>query len=294
VSFRQAGGSHTVYARREVLVCGGAINSPQLLMLSGIGPATHLREHAIDVRVDLPGVGSNLQDHPAVPLIWHTHGTTDLADFNNVRGLLRWMARGTGPLTSNVGEGGSFFASREGLPAPDIQLHVAPSGFYDNGFHEPTSRMFTAGVTLVSVASRGSLRLRSSDPAIHPAIDPAYFDDQVDLDAIIAGMRETWQTCRQGPLARFLGEPWELPADPSDDDLLEHVRRRAQTLFHPVATCAMGTGEDAVVDPSLLVRGVSGLRVVDASVIPVVPRGNTNAATVMIAEKAAEEIRKSR
>jgi choline dehydrogenase len=154
--------------------------------------------------------------------------------------------------------------------------------------------MFTAGVTLVSVASRGSLRLRSSDPAIHPAIDPAYFDDQVDLDAMLAGMRETWQTCQQGPLSRFLDRSWEVPDDPSDDDLLEHVRRRAQTLFHPVATCAMGTGEDAVVDPSLVVRGVAGLRGVDASVMPGVPRGNTNAATIMIAEKSAEEIRKNR
>ena len=289
--FRQGGAEHTVAARREVLVCGGAINSPQLLMLSGIGPAAHLGEHGIDVRVDLPGVGANLQDHPVVPLLWHTRDTTDLADFNNVRGLLRWKARGTGALSSNVGEGGAFFGSRDGLAAPDIQVHVAPSGFYDNGFHEPTSRMFTAGVTLVSVASRGSLRLRSADPAIHPAIDPAYFDDQIDLDAVVAGMRETWQMCRQGPLARFLDRPWELPADPTEDDLVEHARRWGQTLFHPVATCAMGTGEDAVVDPSLRVRGVAGLRVVDASVMPVVPRGNTNAPTIMVAEKAAEEIR---
>jgi len=191
-----------------------------------------------------------------------------------------------------VGEGGAFFASRDGLPAPDVQIHVAPSGFYDNGLHEPTSRMFTAGVTLVSVASRGRLQLRSADPAIHPAIDPAYFDDQVDLDAIVAGMRQTWETCGQGALARYADRPWELPTDPSDDDFVEHLRRWGQTLFHPVSTCAMGTGEDAVVDPSLAVRGVDGLRVVDASVMPVVPRGNTNAPTIMIAEKAAEEIRK--
>jgi choline dehydrogenase len=144
VTFRQDGSLHTVTARREVLLCGGAINSPQLLMLSGIGPATHLREHGIEVRADLAGVGANLQDHPVVPMIWHTRDTTDLADFNNVRGLLRWMAGGRGPLTSNVGEGGAFFSSREDLTAPDLQVHVAPSGFYDNGFHEPTSRMFTA------------------------------------------------------------------------------------------------------------------------------------------------------
>jgi choline dehydrogenase len=293
VTFRQGGADHTVSARRVVLVSGGAINSPQLLMLSGIGPATHLREHAIDVRVDLPGVGANLQDHPVVPMLWHTTGTTDLVDFSNVRGLLRWKARGSGALSSNVGEGGAFFASRDGLAAPDLQVHVAPTGFYDNGFHEPTSRMFTAGVTLVSVASRGTLRLRSSNPAIHPAIDPAYFDDQVDLDAMLAGMRATWETVQQGPVAKFLDRPWELPDAPTDDDLVEHVRRRAQTLFHPVSTCAMGTGEDAVVDPSLRVRGVSGLRVVDASVMPVVPRGNTNAPTIMVAEKAAAEIRES-
>jgi choline dehydrogenase len=137
------------------------------------------------------------------------------------------------------------------------------------------------------------LQLRSADPAIHPAIDPAYFDDQVDLDAMLAGMRANWETCRQGPLAQFLDRPWELPDDPTDDDLLEHVRRRAQTLFHPVATCAMGSGEDAVVDRSLHGRGIGGLRDVAAAVMPAVPRGNTNAPTIMIAEKAAEEIRKS-
>jgi choline dehydrogenase len=293
VAYRQGGREHVVEAAREVLLCGGAVNSPHLLLLSGVGPATHLREHGIDVVADLAGVGQNLQDHPALPVIWYTRDTTDLADFNNVRSLLRWKATGGGPLASNVGEAGGFLRTRDDLAAPDVQYHVAPSGFYDNGFHEPTSRMFTAGVTLVSVASRGSLRLRSSNPAIHPAIDPAYFDDQVDLDAMVAGMRETWETVHQGPLSRFLDRPWELPQDPSDDDLVEHVRRRAQTLFHPVSTCAMGTGEDAVVDPSLRVRGVTGLRVVDASVMPVVPRGNTNAPTIMVAEKAAAEIRET-
>ena len=294
VTFRQAGLAHTVHARREVILAGGAINSPQLLMLSGIGPGNHLAEVGIDTVVDLSGVGSNLQDHPVTPLLWYTRGTTDLAQLNNVRNFVRWKARGTGPLASNVGEAGAFFASRDGLAAPDIQIHSAPSGFYDNGLHEPTSRMFTAAPTLVSVQSRGSVRLRSADPAWHPAIDAAYLEDQTDLDALLAGARRTWEICTQGPLAAFLDRPWNLPTDPTDEDLLEHVRTWTQTLYHPVATCAMGSGEDAVVDADLKVRGVEGLRVVDASVMPAVPRGNTNAPTVMIAEKAADQIRKSR
>jgi choline dehydrogenase len=291
VRFRQGGAEHVVSARREVLLAGGAVNSPHLLLLSGIGPAAHLAEHGVSARVDLAGVGANLQDHPVVPMIWHTRDTTDLADFNNVRNLLRWKVRGSGPLSSNVGEAGAFFRSRDDLPAPDIQIHAAGAGFYDNGLHEPRSRMFTAGVTLVSILSRGSLRLRSADPAHHPAIDAAYYDDQTDLDAMRAGMRATWDLCRQGPLAAYLDRPWELPADPSEEDLLAHARTWTQTLFHPVGTCAMGTGEDAVVDPALRVRGVEGLRVGDASVMPVVPRGNTNAPTIMVAEKAADEIR---
>jgi choline dehydrogenase len=294
VSFRQSGAEHMVHAGREVVVCGGAVNSPQLLMLSGIGPASHLREVGVDPRVDLPGVGANLQDHPVVPLMWHTGGTTDLAEMSTLRNLLRWKARGTGPLASNVGEGGGYLHSRDGLPAPDIQVHVVPTAFYDNGMHEPTHRMFTAAPALVSVRSRGSVRLRSADPTWHPAIDAAYLEDQTDLDALLAGARRTIEITTQGAVAGFVVRPWNLPEDPSDDDLLEYVRAYAQTLYHPTSTCAMGTGEDAVVDPELRVRGVQGLRVVDASVMPEVPRGNTNAPTIMVAERAADLIRSSR
>jgi choline dehydrogenase len=294
VTFRQGGTEHTVTARCEVILSGGAVNSPQLLMLSGIGPAGHLAEAGITAKVDLSGVGSNLQDHPVVPLLWYTRGISDLAQLNNVRNFVRWKARGTGPLASNIGEAGAFFSSRDGLVAPDIQIHAAGSGFYDNGLHEPTSRMFTAAPTLVSVHSRGSVRLRSADPSWHPAIDAAYLEDQTDLDALLAGARRTWEMCTQGAVAAYLDRPWNLPADPTDEDLVEHIRTWAQTLYHPVATCAMGSGEDAVVDADLRVRGVDGLRVVDASVMPAVPRGNTNAPTVMIAEKAADEIRRAR
>ncbi|GEP38015.1 choline dehydrogenase [Nocardioides psychrotolerans] len=294
VTFRQSGAEHTVHASREVLLCGGAVNSPQLLMLSGIGPATHLAEVGIETKVELSGVGANLQDHPVTPLLWYTRGTTDLGQLNNLTNFIRWKARGTGPLASNVGEAGAFFASREGLSAPDIQIHAAPAGFYDNGLREPTSRMFTAAPTLVSVQSRGSIRLRSADPSWHPAIDAAYLEDQTDLDALLAGARRTFEIVTQGALSNYIDRPWNLPHHPTDEDLLEHIRTWTQTLYHPVATCAMGNGEDAVVDARLKVRGVEGLRVVDASVMPAVPRGNTNAPTVMVAEKAADEIRKNR
>jgi choline dehydrogenase len=295
VAYRHQGQEQVAHADAEVVLSGGAINSPQLLMLSGIGPATALREVGVDVVVDLPGVGQNLHDHPAVPLLWSTRGTSDLAEASTLANLARWRASGKGPLASNVGEGGGFFASRDGLTAPDLQVHVAPSGFYDNGLHEPAARMVTLAPTLVSVASRGSLRLRSSDPDWHPLIDPAYLQDQTDLDALVAGVRTLTEIARSGPLARLIDRPWRPRGlYPDEDEIIEHIRQFTQTLYHPVGTCAMGEGEQSVVDPELAVRGVTGLRVVDASVMPQVPRGNTNAPTIMVGEKAADLIRGAR
>ncbi|GAB2867381.1 GMC family oxidoreductase [Nocardioides pacificus] len=284
--------TRTAYANAEVVLSGGAVNSPQLLMLSGIGPGAHLRDVGVDVLHDLAGVGQNLHDHPATPLVFHTRDTTDLAEHNNLVNFLRAKATGTGPLVSNVGEGGGFWRSRSDLPAPDLQVHIAPSGFWDHGMHEPTTRKVTVAATLVHVQSRGQLRLRSTDPRWHPDIDPAYFDDQADLDAMVSGVRRLLETTGTGPLARLIEGPF-MPAqrDPSDTEIIEHLRRETQTLYHPVGTCAMGTGDDAVVDPELRVRGVEGLRVADASVMPMVPRGNTNAPTIMIGEKAADLLR---
>ncbi|TSD99744.1 choline dehydrogenase [Skermania sp. ID1734] len=293
VSYRIGGQERTAHADAEVILSGGAINSPQLLMLSGIGPAAHLREVGIDVEVDLPGVGENLHDHPVVPLLWHTKDTSDITDFVNPRRLIQWQLTGKGPLASNIGEGGGFFASRDGLAGPDIQIHVAPTGFYDNGLREPQAQMFTAGVTLVKVASRGRLRLRSADPTWRPELDPEYFAEPVDMDSVVAGTRRVLDIVSQGPLARFLDKPF-LPDrldGISDSDIRDHARAWTQTLYHPVATCAMGSGELSVVDPQLRVHGVEKLRVVDASVMPEVPRGNTNAPTIMIAEKAADLIK---
>jgi len=292
VSYVDVEGEHTVHADAEVVLCGGAINSPQLLMLSGIGPAEHLREHGIDVAVGLPGVGTNLHDHPAAPIIWSTKGTTDLVDAATPAGMVRWQLTKRGPLASNIGEGGGFMPTVGGLSAPDMQFHVAPTLFYDNGLREPTVPGFTSAATLVSVASRGRLRLRSAHPLWRPEIDPEYYSDRTDLDAMMSGLRTLIEVGRSGPLARYLDAPF-LPDrhDLDDEALAEHVRNRTQTLYHPVGTCAMGNGDLSVVDPSLKVHGVEALRVVDASVMPVVPRGNTNAPTVMVAEKAADAIR---
>jgi choline dehydrogenase len=246
----------------------------------------------VQVVHDLPGVGQNLHDHPAVPLVWHTKDTTDLAEHNSLLNYARARTMGRGPLVSNVGEAGGFFRTREELAAPDVQVHVAPSGFWDNGLHEPTTRKVTVAPTLVNVLSRGQVRLRSTDPRWHPEIDPAYYDDPADLDAMVAGARRLVETVQTGPLARYVDRPF-MPgaATPTESDLVEHVRQRTQTLYHPVGTCAMGTGKQSVVDPDLRVRGLEGLRVADASVMPMAPRGNTNAPTIMVGEKAADLLR---
>ncbi|HEY0449275.1 GMC family oxidoreductase [Actinophytocola sp.] len=289
VRYSRHGTESDVHVDGEVLLSGGAVNSPQLLMLSGIGPAEHLRTHGIEVVANVAEVGENLHDHPAAAILWRTRGTSDLVNLAGTGALLRWKLTGRGPFASNVGESGAFYATRPGLPAPDIQVHIAPTLFYDNGMREPTVPGFTAGATLVDVASRGRLRLRSADPRWRPAIDPAYYSEPIDMDTMVSALRTMIEIGAHAPLSRFLAGPF-MPArldGVTDEELRAHVRAVTQTLYHPVGTCAIGT----VVDPSLRVEGVEGLRVVDASVMPVVPRGNTNAPTIMIAEKAADLIR---
>jgi choline dehydrogenase len=295
VEYRHQGQTHTTPAQAEIVLSAGAIGSPQLLMLSGIGPGAHLREMGIDVAVDSPGVGQNLQDHPVSGILSYTRGTSDLVEALTPANLLRWKATGTGPLTSNVAETGAFYHSSESVALPDIQLHVAPTGFYDNGLHEPVRRALTTAVTLVNVQSKGHVKLRSADPTWHPEIDPAYFDDRQDLEAMVGGFRRAYEILEQDPIARFIESPW-LPAaaHPTDEQIIDSIAQIAQTLYHPVGTCAMGTIEGSVVAPDLRVHGVEGLRVADASVMPRVPRGNTNAPTIMIGEKCADLIKESR
>ena len=264
------------------------MHSPQLLLLSGIGPAAQLREHGIAVAVDLPGVGEGLQDHPYVPVSWFTRGTTDLHQAETPGNLLRWFAGHRGPLTSNVSESGGFVRTTGGLPAPDVQFMVVPAIAANHGLTPPPGVGLTIAPTVVHVRSRGRLTLRSADPRWRPAVDAGYYTEPADLDAMVAGVRVAQDIASRGPLARFVDRPCLPGPDArSDADVREAVRAGTETLYHPVGTCAIGP----VVDPELRVRGVAGLRVVDAAVMPTVPRGNTNAPVIAVAERAADLIR---
>jgi len=273
-------------------VAAGAVGSPHVLMRSGIGPAHHLREVGVDVVLDLPGVGQNLSDHPVVPLIWRTKNVRVLHDSENPVRLAQWQVAGRGPMSSNVAETGGFLKTRSDLPAPDIQWHTVPAEFDEEGLRDPSGPGITVAPTLVAVNSRGQIRLRDSNPEHSPLIDPDYFSAPEDLDAMVEGLRITLDICGHGPLAKHLAGSISPRAElRTEDDIREHARRRVQTLYHPVGTAKMGVDEMSVVDLDLKVRGIEGLRVVDASVMPVVPRGNTNAPTIAIAERAADLIR---
>jgi choline dehydrogenase len=285
------GREHVAEAGREVVLAAGSFASPHLLMLSGIGPAGHLREHGLGVVVDAPEVGANLQDHPYVACVWEVTGES-LRDAEHPRYLLEWLLRRSGPLTSSVAEAFAFVRSRPGLPAADLQLHFAPAYFVDNGFAEFDGHAFTLGPVLVSPRSRGSLRLRSADPAAKPRILTNSLAEAEDLAALVAGVRITREIAAAEPLASIsLREMLPGAGVSSDEDLAEEIRRHAELLYHPVGTCRMGTDDAAVVDAELRVRGVEALRVVDASIMPLIPGGNTNAPTIMVAERAADLIR---
>ena len=279
-------------ADREVLVAAGSIGSPQLLMLSGVGPADHLREVGVEAKHDLPGVGQNLQDHPYVVCIWESTLGGSLYGADKPKPLLEWILRRSGPLTSTVAEAFAFVRSRPGLPAADLQYHFAPAYFNDNGFDEFDGHAFTLGPVLVTPKSRGWIKLRSADPADKPRILTGSLSEPEDVQALVAGMKIAREIAAAEPLAEAKGREI-FPGDGVDteDDLGADLRRRVELLYHPVGTCKMGSGDDAVVDAELRVRGIGNLRVADASVMPVIPGGNTNAATIMIGERAADLIR---
>jgi choline dehydrogenase-like flavoprotein len=298
VHYLRGGGEETARAEREVLLAGGAVNSPQLLMLSGIGPAGHLREMGIDVVADSPGVGANLCDHPIVTAMWHTPKVRSLWEQSGPASLLRWQLAHRGPLVTNVAEAGGFSRSDPGLPAPDLQWHALPVPYENQGLIDPAKRALSLLVTLVAVRSRGRITLRSTDPRHKPAIDAGYLADSADIEPLVAGLKMARQFAAARPMAKVCTGEFAPGTDVSTDaELREFIRQDLATLYHPVGSCAMGGDSrlaasrlTSVLDPELKVRGVDGLRVVDASVMPAVPRGNTNAPVIAIAERAADLI----
>jgi choline dehydrogenase len=298
VHYQLRGVAETVHAESEVILAAGAIGSPQLLMLSGVGPADHLRSHDIAVLVDSPGVGANLSDHPVVTAMWHTPKVRGLWEQAGPKNLARWQFMHSGPMTTNLAESGGFTRSDEGLPAPDIQWHALPAPYQNGGLTDPAIRALSLLVTLVAVGSRGQIRLRSADPRHKPLIDPAYLSVGTDIEPLVTGIQMAREFAAARPMSKICKS--ELaPGDEvrTDAELRSFIRQNLTTIYHPVGTCAMGGDSKvaasrlaSVVDPELRVRGVRGLRVVDASVMPTVPRGNTNAPTIAIAERAADLI----
>jgi choline dehydrogenase len=266
-------------AEREVILSAGTYGSAQLLLLSGIGPATDLSTHQIAVRQDLP-VGIGLQDHPAVFVSYFTDTETLFTAFSpeNVA-MLR--EEGRGPLSSNCASVGGFLRTRPDLVAPDIQLHAGPSMYYEEGLGAPFDHAYSLGPCVAKPTSRGKVSLRSARPDAKLRILHNYLATREDRECMLTGMRVTLQIAEQEALRRYRRAPHLAPPSDSEADIWEFVKRRCHSLYHPTSTCAIGR----VVDNELRVLGVDGLRVVDASVMPSIVRGNTNAPTIMIAEK---------
>ena len=296
VSYRHGGVVKSVRARREILLAGGAFNSPQLLMLSGIGPAANLVGHGIEVRHDLPGVGRNLQDHVDFTTLWKSLDTDMLGigltgTLNIFKALLEWRRTGTGFAATPGAEGGAFIRSHPDLSKPDLQLHFVPGLVDDHVRKLHLGYGYSCHVCVLRPFSRGDVQLESADPLASPRIDPNFFSDERDMASLVAGTRITQRILAAPAFAKYRHKQLYLNGNESDAELVSHIRARADTIYHPVGTCRMGRDELAVVDPALRVRGIDGLRVIDASVMPTLIGGNTNAATIMIAEKAAHMIR---
>ncbi len=295
VEYLQNGTGVVAHAKREVILSGGAVGSPHILMLSGVGPADHLRRHGIDVKLDLPGVGSNLHDHLLVPLIYRSrtslHRGTAAHFFG---GMMREYLLGNTWFGRTVFEACAFIKSDPSARLPDLQLHSLPWGYpapNSDGPGRPNvdpGHCFSVLPTLLYPKSRGNVRLSSADPTDAPLIDPAYLSDDEDLRFFPRAMRIVREICAHPLMSEHLGEELEPGADrASDESLAPEVRLRAGTVYHPVGTCKMGIDEMSVVDPRLRVRGIEGLRVADASIMPQVTGGNTNAPSMMIGERAA-------
>jgi choline dehydrogenase len=296
VEYLQNGALRKARTTREVILSAGTVGSPHLLQLSGIGPRYPLESLGIAVACDLPGVGENLQDHLSVVVPYACTKPVSLAAAQTLPNLLRYLIAKSGPLTSNVAEAGAFVKSTPEVVETDLQFHFGPVYYIEHGFVSPggpgsskpgmSKHGFSLGPTLLHPKSRGRITLRSANPMEPPSIDPAYLSDDDDLAPLAEGVRIAQRIARSKAFDPFRGDPYF-----KETDAEEYVRAHAETIYHPVGTCKMGQDAMSVVNACLQVHGIAGLRVVDASVMPTIVSGNTNAATIMIAEKAARMIR---
>ncbi len=297
ISFTEHGEKRTARATREVILCGGAINSPQLLMLSGVGPAEHLQATGVETVYDLPGVGQNLQDHFQCRMVYRCRYPITVNDmmmsrFRMARAGLQYILARSGPLTVSAGTVGVFARTRPELASPDVQFHFI--GFSADrpaeGLHKFSG--FTQSVCQLRPESRGEILLKAPDPSVHPAIHPNYLSTELDRRTMVDGLRLGQRIAAQAPLRALIESDYLPPTSvQTDDDVLDYIRNYGNTIFHPSGTCKMGQDPMAVVDDELRVHGLSGLRVADASIMPTVVSGNTNAACIMIGEKCADLVR---
>lgn len=287
----------TLRAKREVLLAGGAFGTPQLLLLSGIGPGEEITKHGIALRHELPGVGRNLQDHPDYVAGWksthkQTVGLSLGGGLDVLRGIGPYRNQGRGVLTTNFAEAGGFLKTEAGLTRPDIQLHFVTGIVEDHARKMHFTRGYSCHVCVLRPKSRGSVTLANANPLAAPLIDPNFLGEEDDVKVLLKGLRMTLDIMHRSPLDPYRGPSLYAEKDKSDAELVALLRQRTDTVYHPVGTCRMGMDEMAVVDPQLRVRGIAGLRVVDASVYPTLIGGNTNAPTMMIGERAADFIRR--
>jgi choline dehydrogenase len=296
VEYRKAGVKRTARARKEILVSSGAYNSPQLLQLSGVGPADLLRKHGIGVVLDAPGVGNDLQDHMQVRIVMSCTKKITLNDIINhpLRRMLagvHYAALRKGPLTIAAGTSGAFFKTSPRLASPDIQIHFLPFSTDKMGEKLHSFSGFSASVCQLRPESRGSLRIKSADPAVAPEIRINYLATETDRTANVEGLKILRKILQAPALKPYVVEEVEPGVKVAiDEELLSFCRQRGSTVYHPTSTCRMGNDPLAVVDQRLKVRGIEGLRVIDASVMPDLVSGNTNAPVIMIAEKASDMI----
>jgi choline dehydrogenase len=295
VSYLQDGTEHSVHASCEVLLAGGAINSPQLLMLSGIGPAEHLKSLDIPVLMDLPGVGQNLRDHIAVFVAYYSSEPVSLANAGTISAGLIYKYFAKGPLSSNLGEAGAFVKTKTNLTMPDLAFNFAPTWFLEHGGLQPAGHGFTFVPTAMATESHGWLKLKSNDPFVAPLIQPNYFSCSSDMDILVEGVKMARTAAKTEALKPLVASEFRPGPDvQSDDEIRNFIRQTAETLYHPVGTCKMGKDEMSVVNSKLQVHGIEGLRIVDTSIMPTITNGNTNAPAVMIGEKAADMIKEAK